>query len=174
MNPSLRSKSFLKLHLLKEEILKISSDNIDIPFITIAETWPKPYVNDIQLYLENYTVYRADRAISKNGGVLVYVHNNIIIDSTFSYDDNICNAIVCLSKKSKVIIACIYRPPNLEDSSFSKLLNGVGSFIDRYNSLNKFHIFIFGDFNFPQICWKDISLSKNLTSGVQLLFDFPI
>ena len=170
MNPSLRSKSFFKLHMLRDEILKLTNNDIDVPFITVVETWLKPHINDTQICIENYTVYRADRNISKNGGALIYIRNDIIIDSTFSFDNDVCNAVVCFSKKSNVIIACIYRPPNSGVSTFSKLLEDVNTFLEEHNPINKLQLLIFGDFNFPQICWDD--LSRNLTSEAETLLNF--
>ena len=162
----------MKLNLLKEQISKLHANSINVPFIAVVETWLKPCIADAQLNIDNYNLYRADREIAKCGGVLLYINNDIIIDCTSSYDDNMCNGVISLSKQSKCFISCIYRPPNSGEKSFSELLNFIQSFIDKHDPHNKFYNFIFGDFNFPQISWSDISLTKNVTPEITALNTF--
>ena len=129
MSPSLRSKSFWKLQMLKEEVITLKQQSIYIPFIAITESWIKPHICDGQMLIENYNIFRADREVSKNGGVLLYVHNSIIIDISSSYDDDECSAIICLSKSRKCILASLYRPPSSSDTSFVNLINFIEHFI---------------------------------------------
>ena len=75
------------------------------------------------------------------------------------YNDDQCSAVICVSKKSKCIICNVYRPPTTTDSSFSNLLNFIRNFIQLYNVLDKFQLFIFGDFNLPNFCWDDFGKS---------------
>ena len=171
MNPGLRSKSFWKLDMLKEEIYKLKSRNVHVPFVAVAESWIKPHITNAQLDIENFNIYRADRVLSKNGGTLLYINNDIFIDLSCVYDDDTCSGIICLSKKSRCIIACVYRPPSSNELSFSNLLLFINNFVESHNS-SKFHIFIFGDFNFPQICWENLDNSKNVTPDVEKFFNF--
>ena len=90
------------------EINDLNKKNFDVPFIAIAETWIKPHISDAQVNIDGYNIFRADRKCSKNGGVMLYIHKAIIIDNFDSFDNDICNGVVCVSKKSKCIIACIY------------------------------------------------------------------
>ena len=172
MNPSIRSKSFFKIQLLREEIDRLSNDNIYVPFITVAETWLKPFISDHQLSIDRYTVYRADRKRSKNGGVLIFVNNDITIDFSFSYDDDICNAIICVSKQNKIIVGCIYRPPSADDISFSNMLCDINKFIEEHSAEDKFDTVLFGDFNFPLINWNYLSSSKLTNSNANSFFHF--
>lgn len=115
--------------MLKEEVSKLLNQKLYVPFISITESWLKPFVLDKQLSIENYNLFRADRQCSNNGGVLLYIHKDIIIDFESSFDDDVCNAITCVSKSSKCVICCIYRPPNSPDQNFSNLLDHVSDFI---------------------------------------------
>ena len=146
--------------------------SINIPFVAVVETWLKPCIADSQININDYSVYQADRKNFKNGGVLLYVNNDIIIDYTVSYDDNTCNGIICLSKKSKCFISCIYRPPNSGESSFSKLLKFMENFIQQHDPHNKFYNFIFGDFNLPQISWNNVTSTKNITPEISIFNNF--
>ena len=154
MTPSPRSKSFCKLHCLSEEIKTIEKSSIFVPFITITETWLKPYINDAQINIENYNVFRADRKAFKNGGALIYIHNKIIVEDNASYDDGICNAVACVCSNWSCIIICIYRPPNASINSFNNMLSFIECFIKKHNQLNKMQLFVNGDFNLPHLPWK--------------------
>ena len=157
MCPSLRSKSFYKLQMLKDEVLSLKQQSIFVPFIAITESWVKPCISDGQLYIDNYSVFRADREVSKNGGVLLYVHNSIIIDTSSTYDDNVCSAVICLSKSRKCIISSVYRPPGSSDASFKNLVNFIQKFFYTHNNTSEYSTLIFGDFNLPNIHWDELN-----------------
>ena len=176
MNPSLRSKSSWKIERLKEEVKTINKDKLKIPFIAISESWLKPHIEDAQIVINNYNVFRADRKKSKNGGSLVYIHNEIPIEETDTFDDDVCSAVICSSKRWRCIIASVYRPPSSSKESFSKMLKFISEFIEKRRKSNKYQLFIFGDYNFPNIEWKefdsDLSASQeNQTSNLKNFMD---
>ena len=174
INPGINSRSSWKINVLKEEILKIENNKIKIPFIAICESWLKPYVMDTQLDIKGFEVFRSDRKHSKNGGVLLYINDEICVDVMKSYDDDTCNGIVCLSKNSNSIIICVYRPPSASKDSFLNLLKFINDLFFSHNELNKYNVTIFGDFNFPKITWNEIqnNNSKNTTNGGSELVSF--
>jgi len=45
--------------------------------IGITETWSTNLVNDAELYLKGYNLFRYDRKNSYGGGVLLYVHTSL-------------------------------------------------------------------------------------------------
>ena len=176
MNPSLRSKSSWKIERLKEEVKTINKDKLKIPFIAISESWLKPHIEDAQIEINNYNIFRADRKKSKNGGSLVYIHNEILIEETDTFDDDVCSAVICSSKRWRCIIASVYRPPSSSKESFSKLLKFINEFIEKRRKSMKYQLFIFGDFNFPNIEWRefdsDLSASQeNQTSNLKNFMD---
>ena len=150
---SQRSKSFHKLPYLKEIIKSETAKNIYIPFITITETWLKPFISDSQVNIINYNVFRSDRKLSNNGGALIYLHKDIVVEETMTYDDDFCNAVICLCRNPDFILVCIYRPPNTPFESFKNLLGFLETFFHKYNSSSNTQIQIFYDFNFPNISW---------------------
>ena len=156
-NPSPRSKSSWKLPRLKEEISKLYKEHFNVPFLAIVETWLKPEITEAEIHINGYEVFRCDREKTIHGGVLLYVHQKIIIDSSSYFNDDICCGVFCFSKRSKFVLACVYRPPTADFSSFSKLLEHLNNFILQYNPLNKYHVFVFGDFNLPKFCWKSFN-----------------
>ncbi len=162
MNPSVRSKSFSKLPLIIEQIEHFNKQNIQVSFLAIVETWLKDHITAAQLHIKDYNLYRSDRAVSRNGGSLLYIHNSIVIDSFLCYDDDTCNGVVCFSKKSNCIICSVYRPPNSSQLSFFNLLQFVSNFISSNNANDKIKVFLFGDFNFPDISWQTNCVTEYL------------
>ena len=159
--------------MIKEEVSTLKQQHIFVPFIAIAESWLKPYILDSQLHIENYTVFRADRRLSRNGGAILYVHNNISIDRSSSFDDDKCCAVACASKNKKCIIAIVYRPPNSGDNSFHDVMKFLDKFIND-NCGHQYSTFIFGDFNFPEISWDNLNVSfpSNLSPNLIVFKSF--
>ena len=110
INPSLRSKSYHKHQQLVDKIKILNKSQIFVPFLAIVETWLKDYISDAQLTISDYNIYRADRSSTKkNGGVMLYIHNSIIVNNFSSFNDNTCSAVACFCSNSNCIIFCIYR-----------------------------------------------------------------
>ena len=52
----------------------------DVKVIGIAESWLNENVDNSEMVIENFTLYRRDRKdikVGRGGGVLLYVHNSI-------------------------------------------------------------------------------------------------
>ena len=96
MNSSANSKSSWKLPRIKYELFSLNKNNFSVPFIALAETWLKDDITEAEINIENYNVYRADRQRSAHGGVLLYVHEKIVIDSFLTFDDDICQGVFLL------------------------------------------------------------------------------
>ena len=162
-NPSPRSRSGWKLPKLKEEINSLLEKKFNVPFVGIVESWLKPEIMDTEINILNYNIFRCDRKKSQHGGVLLYVHQNIIINNFFFYDDDECSAVICISKLSKCMISCLYRPPTASPESFSNLLNFYNNFFSMHNTANKLQSYIFGDFNLPKFSWNSHCTPKKLS-----------
>ena len=75
-NPSASSVQRWKHEYLSEFV---ASSAIKYLVIAITETWLKPFMSDIQVDLNSFKVYRADRKERERGGALLYIHNSIPI-----------------------------------------------------------------------------------------------
>ena len=132
-----------------------------VPFISVTETWAKQYTTDSQMTIKQYNLFRSDRKLRRRGGVALFIHNSISVDSFWSFDNKYCEVGLAYMKSSKTILIVLYRPQICTVSHFKEAL----SFIEE--KLNSFDesctIMLTGDFNFPNICWDDLSLSSGYT-----------
>ena len=122
-----------------------------IPFFIITESHIKPYHFDAEILVENYYPTRADRTVRSRGGVILYMHNDLIIDNKQTYSDEFCSSVVVYNKKKNIIIAGVYRPPNSTEISFENSMSTINNFIGTYDNPE---VIMMGDFNFPQYNWK--------------------
>ena len=154
-----------KIPYLANEVQYRATSN-SVPFIALTETWLKPYVQNAQLHIENYNIFRCDRGTRVGGGVLLYAHQDLPITNVITYDDKFCQLLMCTCESSKMVICVMYRPPNAPVDSFKSCLKKVHEYT---NGLDDYEICLLGDFNFPNISWDPISYSYHSESTDELL-----
>ena len=142
-----------KIPYLDEEIKNRSRAN-SIPFIALTETWLKPYVQDAQLHIQDYNIFRCDRSTRAGGGVLLYAHQDLPITNVSTFDDKTCQLLMCTCETSKMIICVLYRPPEASTTSLQSCLNNIQEYL---LGKDDFEICLLGDFNFPNISWDPVS-----------------
>ncbi|KAG0727745.1 hypothetical protein GWK47_034003 [Chionoecetes opilio] len=49
----------------------------DLAFLALTESHPSEKVNDVEIQLQNYTVFRTDRKDRSHGGTITYVRNDL-------------------------------------------------------------------------------------------------
>ena len=103
INPSARSSSMWKIPYLANEVQNRAASNC-IPFIALTETWLKPCVQNAQLHIDNYNIFRCDRSTRVGGGVLLYAHQDLPITNVVMYDDKVCQLLMCTCESSKMIM----------------------------------------------------------------------
>ena len=90
----------------------------------------------------------------KEGGVLLYSHQNLLFYQESLLDDGTCKALFCCFDTIKTCLAIIYRPPHSSSSSFK---NVKFTFLEsEYEALgdDSYKMCFTGDFNFPCIEWE--------------------
>ena len=151
INPSARSSTRWKIQYIRNKVEQ-KSKHISVPFIALTETWLKPYIHDSQLDIEHYNISRCDRGTRVGGGVLLYSHESLPITSTVTFDDKICQALLCKCETAKMIICVIYRLPDAPMASFKACLEYIADYKSGHKSYET--CLILGDFNFPTIDWN--------------------
>ena len=173
-NPGSHSTSRWKVPQLANELSNERRKNHTVPFVALTETWLKSYVEDAQLEIPGYSLYRCDRGARVGGGVALYSHEKLPITNVKTYDDKYCQVLICTSELQKTLLCVLYRPPECPVLSFRNCL----TFIDEYISMyyEDYQLSLFGDFNLPNICWSLNTIhpggSSCSTESSHLLLDF--
>ena len=107
MNPGSRNQKFKRKCL--EEI--VIAEEKFTPFIVLTETHFNEEINDAEIQIKNFNIFRADRTERKCGGTAIYLHNTIAADNIERYSDSVCESLMIFNKTLELAIISIYRPP---------------------------------------------------------------
>ncbi len=174
INPSARSASKWKVSYIADKLAAEHAKNHSVPFVILTETWLKSYIEDAQVEIPGYNLFRSDRSARVGGGVLLYSHEKLPITHVETYDDQICQALICRCDVTRSVICALYRPPDCPVLSFRSCLD----FLDNYitDELDGYQLSIFGDFNLPLIKWSSHTVSSGGSvpsmESAALLLDF--
>lgn len=148
--------------MTKIDELRISIASSNPTFILITETWLHSAIPDTLINIPQYKLYRNDREIMRGGGVCIYVKESLNGNKVFAAVDSEFNLVPNTSSlwlrvriaEQNLLIACIYRPNYLSQEENLALLKVM----DTAMAL-PLPTFIFGDFNYPEIDWKSLTLT---------------
>lgn len=142
-------------------VLEDSSSDL----VILTETWLNPEIEDKELFPRNldYKVFRHDRHGQRGGGVLIAIKSFISsFDICLANHDLEFTCICVCTPSNKVIVGVCYRPPNCASSFHTDLCSVLLDIRDRFP---KADMLLFGDFNFPQIDWSNLSSVGSATSA---------
>ena len=147
-------------------------------FILITESWLNSHYHDSEFPLSRYNMIRFDRALNRRGGgLLVYVNTAFQIVSA-EKETTTCGteSIWCkiANERQTLILACIYRPPAVINSSSSELEldNPFDSLLNsKLTKYLMYPVILCGDFNYPHINWLTNTFPANLDS-LRHIIDF--
>ena len=137
-----------KMNLVIDEVSRIKPH-----IIGITEVKPKNYRYELQsteLNIPGYTLI--ENLAEKGRGICLYVNENLNISETNidTYNSEECIWVeVKINEASSLTVGCIYRSPNSSDENNLNL----NKMIQSLNPTKR--ILMMGDFNHPQINWKD-------------------
>lgn len=142
---------------------KISIKKHNPSVILITESWLNNGINDNIINIDGYSLFRLDREGQKGGGICIFIKNEIdgnIIMATLANKYATTEPVqsIWLNVKiynTKILIACIYRPKYTSVQANRLMIQTLHTSFTESNP-----VYIFGDFNYPEINWKDLSLSN--------------
>ena len=171
MSVDAKSKSAYKIEYLRQ---MVKSSKSYIPIIAITESWIKSYVSKAQLKIPNYNLHRSDRGYRECGGCLTYIHEDIGIGETLSFDNRYCEVAITPLESAKATIVNFYRPPKCPLAKFQQALNFVQDHLNTVGDSST--LLMSGDLNFPNINWDTLRIKSGLTadenSSANLLLSF--
>ena len=111
-----------------DELLSVSSLN-DVSCVCVTETWFKDFMSDESVGLSGYCCERKDRVGRVGGGVACYVAATVPYDRLLDIEDNEHEVMWIRLRLHKlprrfasIVIACIYHPPNSDNSSMREYI----------------------------------------------------
>ncbi|BHF78051.1 hypothetical protein SprV_0602116100 [Sparganum proliferum] len=137
--------------LSKFEELKIHLCDLSPDVISLTETWLTQHVDDRELALPGYQMFRRDREGRQGGGVLTYVKNGLnVSDKTdnFSCSSEAIWLSIKVPSSPSLDVLTVYRTPRRDNMADARLLEELEKFATRPD------ILIMGDFNAPHIDWS--------------------
>ena len=123
-----------------------------------TETWLSPEHKNSELLLDNYDIFRKDRA-SRGGGVLIATRKDLCAVEVPSSTDT--ESVFCklnIKGKKSIVFGSVYRPPNSDLNYSLKLNNEIYSI---YNKHKNATLWLGGDFNLPDIDWLNHEIKGN-------------
>jgi len=114
--------------------------------LSVNETWLKPAINNKELCLNQYNIFRLDRTEKQGGGVAIVAHKKLDahVENTIISDYiELIHISIDLPFQKSIQIVSLYRPPNSSIGCFNSHLN---TFLCNVN-YNFLPFIILGDFN---------------------------
>ena len=125
--------------------------------IAVTESWLKPEVKDSELLVNmpGYSVFRSDRKGRKNGGVCVFLQDQLSAECIGTY--GVCESIVLQIHSLKTVLVVLYRPPDTRLSEFSPVLADIDKLLSSLPTPTP-SIVMMGDLNFPRnvMAWQRV------------------
>ena len=140
--------------------------------LSICETWLDGGINDAEIQIENYTIFRSDRNNRERGGVASYVRNDLKCVKSFSYSNSVVEALIVKCKMLDTLFIIIYRPPDTKDEEWKDALTKIDESIRLCQANGDYKsIYIMGDFNMKNVKWDQnvMVLSQYMTSQEETL-----
>ena len=123
-----------------------SSQLLNFDIIMFTESWLTPEIPNHLLNLDNYQIFRKDRASGTGGGIIIFVKTNITVlplfDINIDESESLFLKIPLSPSGPPLIIGCVYRPPS---SSVINFCNSLSSTFDSFPSSSP--VTLLGDFN---------------------------
>lgn len=130
-----------------------------------AETWLSDKICKAEVFPPElrYDVICRDREGDAQGGVLIAAKTDVGLNHLLtSKDSELILGTIIIGSCKKLILACLYHPPNRQDHEVSdKAIQDLSDL----RSNHKSNIFILrGDFNLPDITWVKYTINGSQTS----------
>ena len=122
--------------------------------IALTETWLNSAGRDFktEFEIEGYNVFNKDREGRNGGGVAIFVRDSLssYVNTKIRSDDgNETLWVEIINGRDKLLLGCIYRPPDLSRHKSALILNELSEAAKYKN------VVIMGDFNYRDIDWDN-------------------
>ena len=124
--------------------------------IGLTETWLSEDIDNAEIQIEDFSIFRADRSHRSRGGVAAYFRSDLLCKSAFSFSNGVCEALLVKCKKLYIVFGVLYRPPNTAVEEWKQCIKVVEEEIDQIQAHGDYRtVVLMGYFNFPNLKWDD-------------------
>ena len=129
---------------------------------------PKCIVTIPEFSLEGYKIFSQNTENQEGRGIIINIENSLPAEKVnLNTSFNECIFVeLKLTNKRKLIFGCIYRSDAGSDENNEELIH----MIKTTSQLNYSHIITVGDFNLPDINWKNWATKSNNPNNLNLKF----
>ena len=138
-----------KVNFLRETAL----DEEPICIVTV-ESHLNDNIENKEIAISEYSLYRADRYNRVQGGVALYLRSPLMIEeeNIKKFSNSTCELLILKVKELNIHIVSIYRPPKTKVNEFTECLQIIEDYFRNKTLMEK--IVILGDLNFPHLKWN--------------------
>ncbi|XP_069194283.1 uncharacterized protein, partial [Procambarus clarkii] len=126
-----------------------------------TETHTKDYM-DGEIWIPNYNLYRCDRKTRSNGGVGLYIKEDLVCTELLNSTNEVVEVLGMKVEKLNLIIILIYKPPDTTIEEFTEQMHKIENILDNLANPAPDIIFL-GDFNLPSLRWR--TANTNIIAG---------
>jgi hypothetical protein len=140
------------------------------PIIALTETHLNPSVLNEEININNYNIYRSDRTSRKQGGVMMYIRDKLIVNHEKAYSNGVCEFLIIRLAQSNTVMITFYRPPDTNVEQFQDAIDELKR-IDILSTTPSPSIILLGDFNFPSVRWPGPVIWNKRSKGDKKQFE---
>ena len=100
--------------------------------IFLSETWLHDGIQDAEVAVEGFNLFRGDREGRERGGAAIYLKDSLNGRRTKSFSNGVVDYVVATSKVLDAVLISVYRPPN---TSINESNHAVSSLMEEVDLL---------------------------------------
>ena len=153
----------LKNNPEKIEYLKEIAQSDNVGMILCCETWLDENIDNVEVGIPGFNVFRTDRKHRIRGGSAIYLKKNFCVDESrlLKFCNDVCEVTALIIEDCDIALISLYRPPDTCSSEFKEALDAVKLWFEE-NCTDNTHVLFYGDFNFPWLSWYKLESSDTL------------
>ena len=90
--------------------------------VAITDSWLSDNINDAEISIDNYSIFRSDRCDRIRGGVCLYLRNDLGSVTGYTYCNNTVETLIVKCKKLDTLFIVVYGPPNTSNELWNDSL----------------------------------------------------
>jgi hypothetical protein len=122
--------------------------------IALTESHLSEDISSAEIQMEGYQLYRADRLNRRQGGVVVFLKDEVACVVLSAGSNDVVEHLVLHIEAFNLVMVTIYRPPDCSNEHFRQTMALISEKLEALGTPSP-TILINGDFNMPEMRWHD-------------------